>query len=260
MTIPGGGTPPPGPPPTGYGPGQPPGSGGLPPGALPSWSAADAVSYAFSWVTSDFAAVALPLAVGALCMALPSLLTRALQGALQGLLGEGAATIVMVLFAPLQFAVGVCTQAFLLGGVTRFALTIARGRRPDFQMIFSGGDTFPQLLLAQAVFTLGVTVGSVMCLLPGLILWSLCQLYPMLVVDRGLRGIDALKESYRLTQSHLPLLLGLALFQFGIGLLGLAACCVGAFLFAAPVWALSSTYAYLKLTGEQPVQTQSISG
>ena len=205
------------------------------------------MSFAWSWIAQDFAAVALPLAVAGVAITLPAL---AVSGATNGLSGA-----VKVIGSLAGFAVDVVTQAYVMGGMTRFALAIARGQKPEFGLIFQGSEYFKTFVIGQILVTLGTSVGFAMCVVPGVLLWVGCQFYPYLVVERGLAPMDALRESFRLVEGNWASLIVLTLLQIAAALVGLAMCCVGAYLLAAPLWCISGAYAYLKLTGEAPVPT-----
>ncbi len=71
--------------------------------------------------------------------------------------------------------------------------------------------------------------------------------YP-LIIDRRMRGLDAMKLSARAAMAHVWGLLGLSLVLFGIGLLGALCCYVGAFL-VMPISFGAFAAAYVKVFG-----------
>ena len=88
--------------------------------------------------------------------------------------------------------------------------------------------------------------------MPGVIVFLGGCLHAQLVVDKRLGPIEALSESFRLTQGHRGTLFFYFVLMFIVGVGSALACCVGSLLVAAPMHALGSAYIYLKLTGEQP--------
>lgn len=140
-----------------------------------------------------------------------------------------------------------------------------RGAPVEFGMLFKGFDYFVQGLVAAAIQTLPViliiAVGQVifvaftLIIMPtqrgdtmpavffvGLVLFVLFVMivslaihslflfaYP-LVADRNLSGLDAIKLSYRAALQNLSGIIGLILLISGLGILGVLACYVGAFL------------------------------
>ncbi|MGC4094164.1 MAG: hypothetical protein QM756_40885 [Polyangiaceae bacterium] len=270
---PGGGGygPPGGAPPGGYGPpggfGPPPPVGGYgPPGSPPGgvsgagFTPMEAVLFGWNWVKKDFGGIALPLAVAAFVMFLPQGLLGGARGFAQGFLqASGAldansAALIGLITTPISMAIGVVAQAYFWAGMLRFALSVARGRKPDFGDVFSGGPTFGAMLVGHLLLNLGVLVGAMLCIVPGVILALGCQFYALFVIDKQQSGVDALKSSWAFTQGHKMNLFILYLVMVGVSLVGLAACCVGLLLVAVPVQVLAQVYVYMKLNGELPVE------
>ena len=218
----------------------------------------EAVSFAWSWVTKDFGGVALPLAVAWLVMLLPQTLLGGARGFAQSfLLTSGAidadtSALIGLIMGPISAAVGVLSQAYFLGGIARFALTVARGRKPEFGEVFAGGSTFGAMFVGQLLLTLALAVGFILCIVPGVILALALQFYALFIVDKQLSGVDALKASWEITKGHRVNLLVLGLVMFGVALLGAAACCFGFLLIAAPMQILVQAYVYMKLHSEEP--------
>lgn len=140
-----------------------------------------------------------------------------------------------------------------------------RGEPVEFGLLFKGFDYFMPGLIAAAIQTVPVilvlAVGQVifvaftMIVLPsqrgdalpvifwiGLVVFVLFAIivslavhtlflfaYP-LIVDRNLSGVDAIKVSYRAARQNLGGIIGLLLVVCGLGIVGLLACYVGAFL------------------------------
>jgi uncharacterized membrane protein len=78
------------------------------------------------------------------------------------------------------------------------------------------------------------------------------SLFGFCIVDRGMSPVDALKESWRLTNGHKMGLFVFGLLSFLVVLAGYVACFIGAALVSAPVLLVANAYIYLKLKGEQP--------
>lgn len=140
-----------------------------------------------------------------------------------------------------------------------------RNEPVEFGMLFKGFDYFVQGLVAAAIQTLPVivimAVGQVifvaftMIIMPrergevlppvfwvGLVIFVLFAVivsmvihslflfaYP-LIADRNLPGLEAIKLSYRAALQNLSGIIGLLLLVCGMGILGVLACYVGAFL------------------------------
>jgi uncharacterized membrane protein len=79
-----------------------------------------------------------------------------------------------------------------------------------------------------------------------------------LIVDRNLGPIEALQESWRITDGHKMNLFVFGLIAFALLLAGACACGIGVF-FVMPIIYIAQMYIYLKLTG-QPVAVVARSG
>ena len=213
------------------------------------------MSFAWSWMVQDFGAVALPLAVAFLVITVPAFLLSAAGNLIQALAGDANGAALKLVVSMASFAVDIVAQAYVLGGMTRFLLAIARGQKPEFGLIFQGSPYFKTFAIGQFLLSVGMTLGFTLCVVPGVLIWIGSQFYPFLVVERGLSPMDALRASFRLVEGHWANLFVLGLLHLASALLGLALCCVGAYLLTVPLWGISTAYAYLKLTGEAPVPT-----
>ena len=152
----------------------------------------------------------------------------------------------------LSSVVSVVSQAYILGGVVQFCLRVARGEKPEFGVVFSGGRYFASMVGASLLYTFGVVFGVMACIIPGLILCVGWIVYSAFVVDKGLGSVDALKASWQATKPYRINIFVFLLLSFLVGLAGVLACCVGALLVSYPVLMIGNAYLYLKLTGEQP--------
>jgi len=209
-------------------------------------------------VTKDFAGVGVPLAVACFVSTLPSGLIGGIRGGVAGALAASGSVDPTVLAlingggSLISYLVSVVVQAFILGGVVQFSLRVARGEKPDFGVVFSGGRFFSPMLLATFLYTLGVSVGFMACIVPGLFLFAGWIAYSAFIVDKGLPAMDALKASWQATTPHRTNLIVYGVLSVLVGIAGALACCIGALLVSFPVLMIGNAYVYLKLVGEQP--------
>ncbi len=152
----------------------------------------------------------------------------------------------------LSYVIGLIVQAFILGGVVQFSLRVARGEKPDFGVVFSGGRFFAPMLGATLLYTLGIGIGFAACIVPGLFLFAGWIAYSAFIVDKGLGGLDALKASWQATAPQRTNVIVYVLLSMLVGIVGVLACCFGALLVSFPVLMIGNAYLYLKLIGEQP--------
>jgi uncharacterized membrane protein len=123
-------------------------------------------------------------------------------------------------------------SSYFAGGIVELALKVARGQRTTMGDAFGGGKYFGAMLVGNFCAQIAVSIGLLLCVVPGLILAAGLGLFSYLIVDQKLGGIDALKKSWEMTNGHKS---GLVVFI----LLSILAIIAGA-------------YIYLKIKGEQP--------
>ncbi|HEU0120425.1 MAG TPA: hypothetical protein VFQ91_07870 [Bryobacteraceae bacterium] len=133
------------------------------------------------------------------------------------------------------------------------------GRRADINDLGYGFQLFPPAVLVCLATSLIIGTASLLLLLPGLAAAALLQFPYLLVIDRNLDFIEALRESFAVSQRHIGKLLLLLTLQIGIALAGALLCGVGLFI-AIPVIYASTAAAYLDLYGLRAATKVRITG
>jgi len=224
------------PPPAGYPPGYSPDVGAT--GGVQPWSSSEAVSFGWERVKADPATV-----IGAIFIAM-------LVGAVPGIICNVAAQAVgEPAIANVGTILNFISGAFMAGGIITFALKVARGQPYSFGDVFGGAPFFLRILACELVLYLGVLLGMVLLIVPGIILslgWSLAI---TALVDKNLGPIEALKESWRLTTGHKGDIFLLGLLLLLVTIAGVCACGVG-LLVTYPIMYIAITYVYLRLSGQ----------
>jgi uncharacterized membrane protein len=136
-------------------------------------------------------------------------------------------------------------------GLTRYMLKLARGQQANFGEIFLGGP-FIACLLTSILLALGVGLGMLLLLVPGIVLAIGWSYWMYLLVDRGQGPVEALGTSWKITRGFKWKIFGMMLLFILVTILGVLACGVGV-LVAMPVCQLAMSYVFMKLTGEEPV-------
>jgi len=212
-------------------------------------------------VTKDFAGVALPLAVANFVAALPYAVVTGARVAVIGVMttARPGTSVDPVMFGLVSNGLGVLaglvlliSLAYVLSGTSQFALRVARGERPEFGTVFSGGRFFAPMLGATFLTGLAVGVGSMFCLVPGLLISGCLASYSSYIVDKGMGPVAALSASWQATAPYRVNALIYAILAMLAGIAGSLACCVGALLVSTPMIIISHAYIYMKLNGEQP--------
>jgi len=118
-------------------------------------------------------------------------------------------------------------MVLLMGGAYRAAFKQLRGGRVEFRDLFSARDCYWRLLGAVFIQSLLVSVGTMLCVIPGFIVAGLLFFTMPLIVERNLGVFEAMRASREVTQ---PNLLMFTLFAFVVQFLASAgsyACYVG---------------------------------
>lgn len=204
----------------------------------------------------EFGSTVVPLIVGVFVMQIPSGIVGGIRGGVMTAMASGGAdpsTVQLINLGttPILMLVGVLAQAFMLGGIMSFSLKAARGQKPDFGEVFRGGRYFGAMFVGAILQLLGFYIGLALCVVPGVI-WMLgLMFYPIMIVDRGVGGVDALKQSWEMAKGQKMNLFVFALLMGLVGIVGIIACCVGVFV-AAPIGTIGLAFIYMRLNGEQP--------
>ena len=105
-------------------------------------------------------------------------------------------------------------------GISFVYLKAARGEKPEIRDMFQAFHNYWNAVLANLLVGAIVVVGLFLLIIPGIIFACKLAFTPYLVVDRRMAVIEAVKESWRMTNGH-------ALTIFLIGLLAIPICIVG---------------------------------
>jgi hypothetical protein len=145
--------------------------------------------------------------------------------------------------------VNLVVGAVLAMGLIRATLAVTEGRKPDISMLFRS-EGLGAYVVASILVTLGVLIGFILLIVPGIILLIMWHFFGYVIVDNPETGaIDAMRRSAEITKGHRWALFGLGLLLIGINFLGLLACCVGV-IFTEGITAMTVAYAYKTLSGE----------
>jgi uncharacterized membrane protein len=117
--------------------------------------------------------------------------------------------------------------AFFTGGMHKSALKQLKGGKVELRDLFSGGNTYLPILIATILTVLLTMVGSMLCIVPGLLVGGALFFTMPLIVERRLSPVEAMKASYEHTKKNIWMF---TLFAFVVGLIsqaGAYACYVG---------------------------------
>ena len=144
---------------------------------------------------------------------------------------------------------GTLVNWFLAIGLTRIALGAARGQRPEFGLLFSGGDVFLSYAGGAILFGLGLLGGFMLLIIPGIIFALFYWPYSLFIVDNQASAFASFGEASKIAKPNIGTAIVLALASIGIALAGFLAFCIG-IIFAAPLISCMFASAYLMMKGE----------
>ena len=149
------------------------------------------------------------------------------------------------LLALLSVALVVVGIIFTIG-IMKIFLKLYNNESADFSDLYSHTYLFWKSFFAQLLSMLVLVVGFLLLIVPGIILSIRLLFVLMLVVDKHMGPVEAIKESMRITKGHFWHLLGFSLVSALICIAGVIAFGVGV-LVAAPVALFAFVYVYRKL-------------
>lgn len=236
----------------GYNPYRPPAQdptpgpflGGGPTGAPVPWTISEVLGVGFDALKKH----PVPLIGGFFLMSvisqLPSLSPLVLTSV--GIIEEMSVSALVLQI--IVFVGSLALGAFVWVGQIRVGLAAARQQPVEFNLFFSGADRLVPMMVVTVLMYLGVLLGIVLLIVPGIVLALGWALAGPLVVDAGYSPMEALRESWEVMKGH-----KLQMFLFGIVaalicVAGLCACYVG-LLVVMPAIVVAFLEAFRRITG-----------
>ncbi len=82
------------------------------------------------------------------------------------------------------------------------ALKIIRGEEAEFGLLFSGFNKFVPILIGGILFAIGAVLGFVLLIVPGIIISMGWSQWMLMVMDRNVDGVEALKLSWQIMNGY----------------------------------------------------------
>lgn len=190
---------------------------------------------------------------------IPAGVVGGIQGVLQVAMDnqpdQGTMVVLQLLYFGASF-VNFLVGVFVSLGLARVFTRMSRGLPAEVGMLFGEGRRYFQGLAATMMMGVIVVLGSLAFLIPGIIAAIGLQFFIYAMVDQDLGAMDALKESWRLTDGYK---FTVFLTNFAIGLIGIAIACVTCgigYLAFIPVLSLTQAVMYHSLIHLQGTAAQ----
>jgi uncharacterized membrane protein len=139
-------------------------------------------------------------------------------------------------------------QGALVVGMHIYCMKKLLGRRAEFADLFTGFNFFVPSLVASLVIGLFTFAGTLLCIIPGLVVAAMYKFTYLFIVDKRMDFWQAMKASQAVASNDY---FGFTLFLLamaGVNLLGALCCIVGIFV-SIPVTFAAITIAYQETVG-----------
>ena len=154
-----------------------------------------------------------------------------------------------LLFTAALFAIVFALVGFIVqASIVRGALAITKGEPLEVGTILST-ENLGQVILTAVLIGIGTSIGTVLCVLPGIVFAFFSQFAMHFVVDKGMSAMDAIRASFRIVNRNLASTIGLYLGVLVANLIGAILCGVG-LLVSVPVSIIATAFAYRRMNGE----------
>ena len=205
------------------------------------FSATDAIGYGWKGFTANIGPLVIIGLVLAVATVLSNWLSRGFDSWLLTITGN-------VLSVFISLVIGL--------GLIRAALAILDGGRPSVDQLVSTKDIGPYIIASLLVAVI-VTVGLILCVVPGLIAGFLLQFYGYAIIDRKTDSVTtapqssptgAIRASFEVVAANIGPLILLAVLCFLLNVAGALLCGVG-LLVSLPVTSIAIAYAWRYFSG-----------
>lgn len=134
-------------------------------------------------------------------------------------------------------------------GLARMGLSAARGEAPDMGAFSMALSKFFRILLASIMVGFAAGIGTLFCIIPGIIVGIAMQFYLFVVMDTELGPLDAVQYSWSLSRDHLVNLGVFFLVLIGISLVVTCGTCGIGWIVVQPVVLVAQGLIYVHLSG-----------
>lgn len=155
---------------------------------------------------------------------------------------EGEASAVLSILGVLGFIYGILVVGPTDYGVDFAFLKAARGDKLEIRDMFEAFRNYWNAVLANILVGVIVLIGLFLLIVPGIIFACKLAFTPYLVVDRKMAVIEAVKESWRMTNGHAWKVFLIGLLAIPIVIVGLLCLVVG--IIPSLMW-ITATFASL---------------
>jgi uncharacterized membrane protein len=134
-------------------------------------------------------------------------------------------------------------------GLVKNILNLCRGEKVDLKAFINVKPiTILNYIIVSLITSVAISIGLLLFVIPGIILTLIFVFAPILVIDRNMGPIEAIKESVKLTANYkMDILVGLFI---GFVLFLILSSFIVTLVYTLPMLLFIWVYPYLKLTGQ----------
>lgn len=136
----------------------------------------------------------------------------------------------------------------LQAGVIRAGLGVTKGVTPSVSQLTESENLVPYIL-TSIVVSIGVFVGFILCIIPGIAFAIFAAYAGVIALDKGLGPVDAIKQSIDLVKNNFGQVFLILLVSYVVYIIGACLCGIG-LLVSGPVALVAIVYSYRALNNE----------
>jgi len=144
-----------------------------------------------------------------------------------------------------QIVLGLLVSGISLGYI-KLSIDMVDGKAPEFKELFSCFSLLLKYLIAAIIYTIVVSIGLVLFVIPGIIWAVQFGFYPYVIVKERLGPLSALRKSSALTAGVKGRLIIFAFALLGINLLGVIALGIG-LIITIPMSVIAAAHVFRQL-------------
>lgn len=159
----------------------------------------------------------------------------------------GLALVTFVLGSMVPFII----QGPLTAGFFIFCMKKTLNRRAEFGDLFTGFNFFIPALVASLVIALFVAIGTIFCIIPGIVAAAACKFTYLFIVDKRMDFWQAIQASHAVVKNDY---FGFTMFLGAMTLVNVLGfvCCIVGLLVTIPISVAAITVAYRDVVGFEP--------
>lgn len=160
----------------------------------------------------------------------------------------GSYVLVTLIFGVINSVGSIITQGPMSAGFHIFCMKKALNRQTEVGDLFKGFNYFLHALVASLVIGVFVFAGSLLCIIPGLVLAAMYKFTYLFIVDKRMEFWPAMEASHAVVKNDYFGFTIFLLAMIGINILGFLCFIVG-LLVSVPVTVAAITIAYKEVVG-----------